>query len=274
MLRLTDHLQTNNAVLPIAAIRGGYIAAKKRLTYFTQSLLSKFQEFRSDPATDVQSYLSPYLHFGQISMREVLNTALMYAGISKPEFGELILHYKPGTHPEAAINGLLEMFEQGVIRRELSYNYCWFQPDYDSYFALPRWAIASLTDHLPDSRPYLYGLEALETACTHDPYWNAAQQEMLHTGMMHGYMRMYWGKKILLWSKAPEDAFYTALYLNNKYSLDGRDANSFAGVAWCFGLHDRPWGSKPVFGNVRCMNEQGLTRKFDMQTYLKRIKRF
>jgi deoxyribodipyrimidine photo-lyase len=111
----------------------------------------------------------------------------------------------------------------------------------------------------------------LEEAITHDPYWNAAQKEMVLTGKMHGYMRMYWGKKILEWTKNPEEAFRIAVYLNNKYELDGRDPNGFTGVAWCFGKHDRPWGERPIFGKVRYMNDKGLKRKFDADQYVKMV---
>jgi deoxyribodipyrimidine photo-lyase len=128
-----------------------------------------------------------------------------------------------------------------------------------------------LNFHSRDKREYVYSLEQCENAQTHDPYWNAAQKEMVLTGKMHGYMRMYWGKKILEWSKNPRTGFKIALYLNNKYELDGRDPNGFAGVAWCFGKHDRPWPERPVFGQVRYMNAAGLKRKFDADAYVKEI---
>jgi deoxyribodipyrimidine photo-lyase len=119
----------------------------------------------------------------------------------------------------------------------------------------------------------VYSRTELESGRTHDPYWNAAQREMVLTGKMHGYMRMYWGKKILEWSSSPEEAFATALHLNNKYELDGRDPNGFAGVAWCFGKHDRPWGRRPIFGMVRYMNAKGLQRKFDADQYVRNVAR-
>ena len=130
----------------------------------------------------------------------------------------------------------------------------------------------SLDNHTKDPRKYLYNLEELENAQTHDPYWNAAQNEMRFTGKMHGYMRMYWGKKIIEWTATPEIAFKNALHLNNKYELDGRDPNGFAGVSWCFGKHDRPWGKRPIFGNVRYMNDNGLRRKFDADKYVENVK--
>jgi deoxyribodipyrimidine photo-lyase len=135
---------------------------------------------------------------------------------------------------------------------------------------LPNWVKQTLSEHRDDTREYLYSREELEQARTHDPYWNAAQREMVTTGKMHGYMRMYWGKKILEWTTTPPGAYEIALYLNNKYELDGRDPNGFAGVAWCFGKHDRPWGSRSIFGNVRYMSADGLKRKFDAEKYARR----
>ena len=150
-------------------------------------------------------------------------------------------------------------------------NFVNFNHRYDTYNALPEWARQTLKEHASDKRDYVYGLETLETALTHDPYWNASMKEMLITGKMHNYMRMYWWKKILEWSSSPEEAFATTLYLNNKYFLDGRDPNSFADVAWCFGKHDQAWTERKIFGKIRYMNDAGLERKFDMQQYIKLI---
>jgi len=137
--------------------------------------------------------------------------------------------------------------------------------------SLPRWTKETLTQHKSDKREYVYTLNEFENAKTHDPFWNAAQLEMIHTGKMHGYMRMYWGKKILEWTKTPEEAYRIAIQLNNKYELDGRDPNGFAGVAWCFGKHDRPWPERPILGMVRYMNAEGLRRKFDIQRYVEQV---
>jgi len=154
----------------------------------------------------------------------------------------------------------------------LSANFVFYNPRYDIYEgALPSWSRATLEKHRHDPRPYTYGLKDLENAATHDPYWNAAQEEMVKTGRMHNYMRMYWGKKIIEWSASPEEAWDAALYLNNRYELDGRGPNAFAGIAWCFGKHDRPWSERPVFGQIRYMNQKGLDRKFRMKDYLSRV---
>ena len=157
------------------------------------------------------------------------------------------------------------------MRRELAANFVHFEPRYDDYACLPGWARATLEQHRADRREHIYDRDQLERAATHDSYWNAAMREMVHTGYMHNHMRMYWAKKILEWTAGPADAFRTVLYLNNKYFLDGRDPSSYANVAWAFGLHDRPWPERPVFGKVRYMNASGLERKFDMAAYLRAV---
>jgi deoxyribodipyrimidine photo-lyase len=157
------------------------------------------------------------------------------------------------------------------VRRELAANFVEFESRYDDYGCLPGWARGTLDAHRADRRPHIYTRQQLESARTHDRYWNAAMREMRDTGFMHNYMRMYWAKKILEWSADPAAAFRTVLHLNNKYFLDGRDANSYANVAWVFGLHDRPWPERPVFGKVRYMNAKGLERKFDMAAYLRAV---
>ena len=191
--------------------------------------------------------MSPYLHFGQISP--------LYIAM------EVLNSNSPGT--DAYI-------EELVIRRELSTNFVFYNENYSSFRCLPEWCRKTLKGHQNDTREYTYTLEEMERAYTHDPYWNTAQKEMIITGKMHGYMRMYWGKKILEWRNNPEEAYQTALYLNNKYELDGRDPNGYAGVAWCFGKHDRPWAERKVFGNIRYMNANGLKRKFDADQYIKK----
>jgi deoxyribodipyrimidine photo-lyase len=152
-------------------------------------------------------------------------------------------------------------------------NFIFYNENYDDYSGLPEWAMRTLEEHKNDLRDYLYDIEEFENGKTHDSYWNAAQLEMICTGKMHGYMRMYWGKKIIEWSRSPEEAFKTALYLNNKYELDGRDPNGFTGVAWCFGKHDRPWIERPIFGKVRYMNANGLKRKFNIEQYVTNVNR-
>ncbi len=227
----------------------GPTAARRRLEAFLESGLEDYHTSRNDPAVDRQSGLSPYLHFGQLS-------ALRAAQVARRRGG-------PGAEA---------FLEQLVVRRELAVNWCLHNPDYDAYAGLPTWARATLEDHTRDPRAYLYDNETLENAATHDPYWNAAQRELVLTGKMHGYLRMYWAKQILLWLARPAEALRTIIAFNDRYSLDGRDPNGYAGAAWCLGAHDRPWPERAVFGNVRSMNARGLERKFDIAAYLTRVR--
>jgi deoxyribodipyrimidine photo-lyase len=239
-------LRIDRSVQKVNSFKGGRAEALRHLEVFLEGKLDRYPELRNDPTLDFLSHMSPYLHFGQIS----------------PLF--IALKVKQTKSP-----GVEAFLEELIVRRELGMNYVFYNERYDSFDAISEWAKKSLRLHQRDKRPHLYSLEELEQARTHDPYWNAAQKEMVVWGKMHGYMRMYWGKKVLEWSKTPEEAFRNALYLNNKYELDGRDPNGFAGVAWCFGKHDRPWGERPIFGNVRYMNDKGLKRKFDADQYVK-----
>ena len=230
---------------------GGTSQAKTRLIDFIDRKLGDYAEKRNDPSLAIWSDMSPYLQFGQIS----------------PLYLALEIQAAKGK-PNAARDSYLEEL---IVRRELSMNFTHFCPTYDAYRCLPNWARATLSEHKSDPREYVYTARELESANTHDPYWNAAMREMLVTGKMANYMRMYWGKKILEWTKTPEHAFRTARRLNNKYFLDGRNPNSFAGVAWCFGKHDRPWTERPIFGKVRYMNANGLKRKFDIERYVAKV---
>lgn len=245
--RVLGGLKVNRAVPRTTRFRGGATTARRLLTDFVTNKLDHYDELRNDPNLEYISHMSPYLHFGQIAP---LHIALEIAAAAKP--------------------GGQAYLEELIVRRELSVNFVHYNPRYDSFDGLPDWARLTLTEHERDRREYLYTTEELEGAQTHDPYWNAAQTEMVTTGKMHNTMRMYWGKKILEWSPSAQQAYSVALYLNNKYELDGRDPNSFAGVAWCFGKHDRPWQRRPIFGTVRYMNAAGLERKFKMNAYLQR----
>ena len=240
-------LSVDHSVQPVSNYRGGTIEAKNRLDEFIDGKLDRYDDSRNDPNSDSLSNLSPYLHFGQIS--------------------PVYIALKVSRHGGPGSNAFLEEL---IVRRELSMNYVHYNPQYDSFDGLPEWSKRSLWEHMIDVREYIYSREDLEQGRTHDPYWNAAQMEMVSTGKMHGYMRMYWGKKILEWTEDPEEALATAVYLNNRYELDGRDASGFTGIAWCFGKHDRPWGNRRVFGNVRYMSAGGLKRKFDAEKYARR----
>ncbi len=248
---LLDELRLNRGASPVSLFRGGAAEADRWLADFIRNDLGHYAERRSDPAAECVSHMSPYLHFGQISP---LKVALAVDSAT------------------SGSNGNVEAYlEELIVRRELSLNYCLYNAQYDSLAGLPHWARTTLEEHAGDRRPHTYDLQTLERAETHDPWWNAAQREMMLRGKMHNYMRMYWGKKILEWMPDPDEAFRAALMLNNRYELDGRDPNSFAGVAWCFGKHDRAWSERPVFGKVRYMSAAGLERKFDMESYVRRV---
>lgn len=237
-------------VLPsIKSIKGGEREALKRLYIYVENELEYYDSLSNHPEKDVTSHLSAYIHFGQLSPVTVYEEAM-----------------KSGKNAAGLI-------EQLFIRRELAYNFVHYNPDYDLDLIkiLPDWAIKELDRHRIDERPYEYSLETLEQGKTHDTYWNAAQNEMVLTGFMHGTMRMYWGKKVIEWSKTPEDAFEILLYLNDKYQLDGRDPNGYAGIAWCFGKHDRPFSERAIFGKVRYMNAEGLKRKYRIENYVEKI---
>jgi deoxyribodipyrimidine photo-lyase len=235
----------------VQSFRGGTSEARRHLRSFLRGKLASYETGHSDPGADGESHLSPYLHFGQISPLEIALAVRRARGVSRKDKAAFL--------------------EELIVRRELSMNFCHYNEIYDDYACVPEWARRTLRKHGRNRREYVYSRGALERARTHDPYWNAAQREMVLTGKMHGYMRMYWGKKIIEWTRSPEEAFRTALWLNNTYELDGRDPNSFAGVAWCFGKHDRPWGERRVFGTVRWMSAEGLKRKFNMESYVSRI---
>ncbi|UCG37613.1 MAG: deoxyribodipyrimidine photo-lyase [Candidatus Bathyarchaeota archaeon] len=239
-----NRLDIDRTVCLVKDLHGGIHEAQRRLQDFLQHGLEQYSEQRNDPTKAVLSDMSPFLHFGQISP---LYIALKVAATDSP--------------------GKEAYLEELIVRRELARNFVFYNQDYHSFKCLPSWAKKTLNKHSKDYRSYIYTSLELERGETHDKYWNAAQQEMKDKGKMHGYMRMYWGKKILEWSRTPQEAFVIALYLNNKYELDGRDANGYAGVAWCFGKHDRPWKERDVFGKVRYMSENGLKRKFNAEKY-------
>jgi deoxyribodipyrimidine photo-lyase len=236
------------SVADIKWLAPGEAAARAVLDDFLGRKLSRYDGDRNNPTMDGQSNLSPYLHFGQISAQRAALQAL----------------YGP-TDATAFL-------EELVVRRELAENFCHYNPHYDSTNAFPAWAKETLKIHQKDRREYLYSLSELESARTHDDLWNAAQKEMLCLGKMHGYMRMYWAKKILEWSESPEDALHAAIFLNDRYELDGRDPNGFSGIAWSIGgLHDRAWKERKVFGKVRYMSYNGSKFKFNVPAYIKKI---
>jgi len=244
-------LEVDRAVWEVEWIKPGEKAALQALHHFVEHKLSEYDRKRNDPSQDGQSHLSPYLHFGQISAQRVAIE---------------IKRAKSSVKDRAAF------LEELIVRRELSDNYCFYNPHYDSFQGFPDWARKSLDEHREDKREHLYSLEQFETARAHDELWNAAQLEMVKTGKMHGYMRMYWAKKMLEWTKTPEEAQKIAIHLNDKYELDGRDPNGYVGIAWSIGgVHDRAWFPRPIFGKIRYMSFRGAQSKFDVKAYISRV---
>lgn len=245
-------LQLDCSVPPVSSFfTGGTAEAKRRFRQFLRSHIHLYADHRNQPQTDDVSQMSPYLHFGQISPLWLALEARKH---------------EPSEHVDA-------LLEELVVRRELAMNFVYYNDAYDTYDAIPDRAQQTLREHRHDEREPCYTRAQLENAETHAPYWNAAMREMKCTGYMHNAMRMYWGKQILSWCHSPADAYQTALYLNNKYFLDGRDPNSFANIGWLFGLHDRPWPENAVFGKVRRMTQSGLKRKGDPEAYVEKVKR-
>ncbi|MEM7784320.1 MAG: deoxyribodipyrimidine photo-lyase [Planctomycetota bacterium] len=231
---------------------GGTSQAKARLGSFLSDRLGRYDERTSinDPAV---SYLSPYLHFGQISPVEVA----------------LKVQSKRGQTRESKAGFLEEL----LVRRELGINFVHYCPEYDSLNCLPDWAAETLDQHETDDRPHHYTATELEAAETHDPAWNAMMTEMKKRGYIHNHLRMYWGKKIIEWTNTVNHAYRTALALNNQYFIDGHDCNSYCNVAWLFGLHDRAHAEREVFGKVRYMSADGLKRKLDVDGYVAAIQK-
>jgi deoxyribodipyrimidine photo-lyase len=244
-------LSLDRTVPEVSWLKPGERGAWAVLRNFLDNRLSHYPDRRNDPTREGQSHLSPYLHFGQIAAQRVaLEVEAALAGTKAQE----------------------AFLEELIVRRELSDNFCYYNPNYDTVAGFPPWARKTLDEHRDDPREYLYTLAQFDQAQTHDNLWNAAQREMVKTGKMHGYMRMYWAKKILEWTPAPEKALQIAIYLNDRYELDGRDPNGYTGIAWSLGgVHDRAWGERKVFGKIRYMSYNGCKAKFDVAAYIKKI---
>lgn len=237
-------------IAPSRFFTGGHQEAKKRLEHFVLTKLACYED-SNDPSLGLTSTLSPYLHFGQIGVLEIVQSVLR------------------ANAPESAKAAFLE---QVIVRRELAFNFIHFNPHYDQFDQMTEpWAYQTMTHHENDPREYHYTLADYLAFRSHDPYFNAAMKQMVFTGYMENYLRMYWAKKIIEWSITFREAYETTLALNNAYFLDGRDANSYAGIAWCYGRHDRAWTQRSIFGKLRYMNQAGLERKFKMSDYLLKI---
>ncbi len=245
---LAADCEIDHGVAPALGFRGGRREALRRLAAFLDSGLARYSQQKNDPAARATSDLSPYLRSGVVSALEIALAAGERARAEK-----LIAD---------------EFLEEMIVRRELAFNFARYAPSIDSLEALPAWARKTLDAHRSDRREALYSLEQFESASTGDALWNATQLELLLRGKIHGYYRMYWGKKIFEWSATPEEALGTMLYLNNRYALDGQNPASFASILWCLGLHDRPWPQRPIYGAIRSMSRAGMDRKTDVPAYI------
>ena len=254
-LALLDLFPCDRSVSPVSGVKGGRSEARRHLRAFIRQRLRSYVDDRNHPECDGTSGLSPYLHFGQIGPREVA------CAVSAA---------RPGADA-ASRAGIDAFLEQLIVRRELAINFVTFNPRYDSLEGCEPWALATLVRHARDRRTVRYTADQLEAAETHDSLWNAAQRQMVESGWMHGYVRMYWAKKILEWSRTPDEAFDLAVVLNDRYLLDGRDPNGYANIAWAIGgKHDRPWPERPVTGTIRWMSFASTSRKFNAREYIAR----
>lgn len=266
--------QKSLAALPIdhdvapAAFDGGTSAATESLETFLADRLARYADERNGPERDAASGLSPYLHFGHISAHEVFARILQ-----RENWSELNLAEKASGSREGwwGMSREAESFLDELITwRELGYNMCSKQHDYDQYESLPKWARTTMEEHSSDARPYVYSLDELDAAQTHDELWNAAQNQLVVEGRMHNYLRMLWGKKIYEWSKTPREALRVLIKLNNRYAVDGRNPNSYSGIFWCLGRYDRAWGpERPIFGKIRYMSSDNTARKLKVKSYLR-----
>jgi len=262
--KIVQKIDTNGTIINYEA---GSEAALAHLKEFIKTRLAGYAGDRNNPNIDGLSGLSPYLHYGQISsLRAALELTQHHTPllIKEPRLAK----YEGQPTLGDSIDALLEEL---IVRKELADNYCYYNSNYKKLAGAKDWAKKTLAEHEHDEREYLYSLKELENFNTHDGAWNAAQSQLAKTGKMHGYMRMYWAKKILEWSESPSQAIDYANYLNDHYSIDGGDPNGYVGVLWSIaGLHDRAWFSRPVFGKIRYMNYNGLKNRFDVEEYIKK----
>ena len=261
-------LPMNHMVRPVAA-RGGNTSARALLRGFVRNKLDGYLDERNEPERNATSGLSSYLHFGQISAHQVFSEIMQREGWTPSHLAVRATGSRTGWW---GAGEFVEAFlDQLITWRELGFNFCSQRTDYDRFTSLPEWALKTLRSHARDERSHVYTLDEFERAETHDPLWNAAQTQLLREGRIHNYLRMLWGKKILEWTRTPEEGLEIMVELNNKYALDGRDPNSYSGIFWCLGRYDRPWGpERPIFGTVRYMSSENTARKFRLKDYVRR----
>jgi deoxyribodipyrimidine photo-lyase len=241
----------DHTIRPVPTFQGGRKAAERTLLRFLHHRLSRYAREKNEPSAHATSDLSPYLHYGHISSLEVA----------------LAVHEYATEHKLIAD----EFLEELIVRRELAFNFTRYTDRHDTLDALPEWARMTIAAHRKDKRDPAYTREQFEAAATHDDLWNATQKELILRGKIHGYYRMFWGKKILEWSAGAGEALDTMLYLHDCYALDGDDPNTYTNILWCFGLHDRPWPERPVYGTIRSMARSGMERKTNVNAYIREI---
>lgn len=249
--QLVAKCEINHEVRPSISFSGGAAAAQRQLEIFLETRLRRYARDRNEPSRHATSDLSPWLHFGQISSLQIAHAVREWAGVYKIVDGEYL--------------------EELIVRRELAFNFARFTEDLESLDPLPEWCRRTMAKHAKDVRRPIYTPEQFERAETHDALWNAAQKELLIRGKVHGYYRMYWGKKIIEWSSGYEEALRVMIHLHDVYALDGKDPNTYTNILWCFGLHDRPWAERPIFGQIRYMSLAGMRRKTDTEAYIEEI---
>ena len=262
-------LPIDHAVPPVELLPGGWQAATARWEAFRDQRLARYGEDRNHPDQDGASGLSPWLHFGHISVHQLVHELLTREQWTAARTQPTAVGQRAGWW---GLSEPTESFlDELVTWREVGHHFCHHRPDYDQYDALPDWARLTLAEHAADPRPALYSLEQLAQAQTHDPLWNAAQRQLLREGRIHNYLRMLWGKKILEWSPSPQEALERLIELNNRYALDGRDPNSYSGIFWVLGRFDRAWGpERPIYGKVRYMTSDSTQRKLTVRAYMAR----
>ncbi len=268
--RMAEHLAgfpIDHSVGP-TGWRGGHAAARARLDTFLASGLDRYAEERNDPDSGAASGLSGWLHYGHLSVHEIFHAVVRREGwsparISPPHDGRRSGWWGMSAGAESFIDEL-------VTWREVGYGFCAHHPGYDRWESLPDWAIQTMEEHASDPREYVYTLDEFDRAATHDELWNAAQRQLVGEGVIHNYLRMLWGKKILEWTEHPRDALDVMVELNNRYAIDGRDPNSYTGIMWVLGRFDRGWPERAVYGKIRSMSSDSTRRKVELEGYMAR----
>lgn len=247
--------------------QGGDQEAQRRLNIFVGERLRRYHSHRNSLDVCAASGLSAHIHFGHISVHQIAQLAFENSGWTPERVAPKPTGSRSGWW--GASEAVESFIDELVTWRELGFAFSYHYPDdYDQFDRLPDWALTTLHEHEPDRRPHQYDLYQLEQGLTHDPLWNAAQNQLVREGRIHNYLRMLWGKKVLEWSASPRVALSHLIELNNKYALDGRDPNSYSGIFWCLGRFDRAWGpERPIFGKVRYMSSESTMRKLKARPY-------